>query len=43
MIPYSPVAARVKSVARELRASTEPEFIIEDLVAGEYDIIELII
>jgi hypothetical protein len=40
VIPYGPVAARVKVVPRKDRASQEPEYIIEDLVATEFEVIE---
>ncbi len=40
VIPFEPVAARVKNVPRAKRASQEPEFIIEDLARSEFEIIE---
>jgi hypothetical protein len=40
VIPYTPVAARVEAVARSMRASHEPEYIIRDLAVYEFDIIE---
>jgi hypothetical protein len=42
VIPYAPVASRVQLVPRARRASLEPEYIIPDLVTGEFDIIELL-
>lgn len=41
VIPYSRVEARIKEVERDRRASSEPEYIIEDLIRGEFDILEL--
>ncbi len=40
LIPYPAVAARVEEVARDRRASMEPEFIIRDLKRSEFEIIE---
>ena len=40
VVPFAPVAKRVKNVPRKDRASSEPEYIIDDLVAEEFDIIE---
>jgi hypothetical protein len=40
LIPYHLVASRVVDVPRDKRASTEPEYIIPDLKADEFDIIE---
>ncbi len=40
VIPFAPVASRVKAVPRPKRASQEPEFIIEDLAQSEFEIIE---
>ena len=42
VIPYSLVSSRVKEVPRKDRASSEPEYIISDLVTDEFDIIEVI-
>lgn len=39
-IPYAPVSGRVLAVPRTDRASAEPEYVIPDLVEGEFDIIE---
>lgn len=41
VIPFSSVADRVRNVKREDRASSEPEYIIDDLTADEFDIIEV--
>jgi hypothetical protein len=40
VIPYGPVAARVKSVPRSRRATHEPEYVISDLASSEFHIIE---
>jgi hypothetical protein len=40
VIPYEPIQTRVSLVPRQKRASLEPEYIIEDLVQGEFNIIE---
>jgi hypothetical protein len=40
VIPYAPIADRVVEVERARRASSEPEYIIEDLRSHEFDIIE---
>lgn len=40
VIPYALVATRAKLVDRSKRASNEPEYIIDDLVDGEFRIIE---
>jgi hypothetical protein len=40
VIPYGPVASRVRAVPRKSRASQEPEYIVEDLVETEFHIIE---
>lgn len=40
VIPHAAVASRVEKVPREKRASQEPEFIVRDLVPGEFEIIE---
>ena len=40
VIPFSNVSGRVKLVDRHLRASREPEYVIEDLMDGEFEIIE---
>lgn len=40
VIPFASVAPRVKDVLRPDRASSEPEYIVDDLVAEEFDIIE---
>lgn len=41
VIPYSLVSSRVIDVPRNDRASSEPEYIIPDLVTDEFDIIEV--
>lgn len=40
VIPFSGVSGRVIEVERARRASSEPEYIIEDLRSSEFDIIE---
>jgi hypothetical protein len=40
VIPYSVVANRVLRVPRAKRASHEPEYIVEDLADGEFQIVE---
>jgi hypothetical protein len=40
VIPFEPVASRVRLVSRASRASHEPEYVIEDLADGEFDIVE---
>jgi hypothetical protein len=42
VIPYSLVATRVQPVPRGRRASSEPEYIIPDLVTDEFDILEVV-
>jgi hypothetical protein len=41
VIPYAGVASRVEEVSRGKRASMEPEYIIADLKASEFGIVEL--
>lgn len=41
VIPFAPVSDRAVLVPRDDRASSEPEFIVKDLVADEFDIIEV--
>jgi len=41
VIPFEPVRGRVKEVVRSKRASSEPEYIIEDLARAEFDLLEL--
>jgi hypothetical protein len=41
VIPYAGVASRVLTVPRDKRASMEPEFIVPDLKAHEFGIVEL--
>lgn len=41
VIPYVGIASRVQDVPRDLRASMEPEYIISDLKAHEFGIVEL--
>ncbi len=40
VIPYDPVAKRVRSVGRKNRASHDPEYIVPDLFEDEFYIIE---
>ena len=40
VIPYAPVAGRVLAVPRTDRASAEPEYVIPDLKADEFEVIE---
>jgi hypothetical protein len=43
VIPFITVKDRVIDVPRKDRASSEPEFIVKDLIADEFDIIEVAI
>ena len=40
VIPYAAVAKRVRSIDRRKRASHDPEYVVPDLVEGEFHIIE---